>query len=320
MKALYLSGKTLELRDDHPRPEPAPGEVLVQVIRAGICETDLQLIQGYMGFEGILGHEFVGIAESGKYAGQRVVGEINCSCWNCDTCRSGLPTHCPNRSVLGILKHDGAFAELIAVPENNLHVVPESLSTDEAVFVEPLAAAYQILKQDLVKRNDSVVILGDGRLGNLCAQVLSDYGCHVLVVGKHEEKLGVLRGLNTSIRTAHLDDVTPDRSADVVVDCTGSATGLPTALQHVKPWGTVVLKTTVAGEQTMALAPIVIDEVRIVGSRCGPFADALTGLQSGRINVHPLIYGRYPIDEAIEAIHTTATTPALKILLDIATE
>lgn len=320
MKALHLSGKTLKLRDDHPRPEPAPGEVLVRVIRAGICETDLQLIQGYMGFEGILGHEFVGIAESGRYAGQRVVGEINCSCWNCDTCRSGLPTHCPNRSVLGILKHDGAFAEFIAVPENNLHVVPESLSTDEAVFVEPLAAAYQILKQDLVKRNDSVVILGDGRLGNLCAQVLSDYCCHVLVVGKHEEKLGVLRGLNTSIRTAHLDDVTPDRSADVVVDCTGSATGLPTALQHVKPWGTVVLKTTVAGEQTMALAPIVIDEVRIVGSRCGPFADALTGLQSGRINVKPLIYSRYPIDEAIEAIQTTANTPALKILLDIATE
>lgn len=320
MKALHLSGKTLKLRDDHPHPEPAPGEVLVRVIRAGICETDLQLIQGYMGFEGILGHEFVGIAESGRYAGQRVVGEINCSCWNCDTCRSGLPTHCPNRSVLGILKHDGAFAEFIAVPENNLHVVPESLSTDEAVFVEPLAAAYQILKQDLVKRNDSVVILGDGRLGNLCAQVLSDYCCHVLVVGKHEEKLGVLRGLNTSIRTAHLDDVTPDRSADVVVDCTGSATGLPTALQHVKPWGTVALKTTVAGEQTMALAPIVIDEVRIVGSRCGPFADALTGLQSGRINVKPLIYSRYPIDEAIEAIQTTANTPALKILLDIATE
>lgn len=320
MKALYLSGKNPELRRDHPSPETEPGEVLVRVVRAGICETDLQLMQGYMGFEGILGHEFVGIAESGKFVGRRVVGEINCSCWTCDTCRSGLPTHCPHRSVLGILNHDGAFAELIAVPEKNLHVVPESLSTDEAVFVEPLAAAYQILKQDLVKRNQSVVILGDGRLGNLCAQVLSNYGCHVLVVGRHQEKLSVLRDLDTGIRTAHLDVVTPNGSADVVVDCTGSATGLPTALQHVKPWGTVVLKTTVAGEQTLALAPIVIDEVRIVGSRCGPFADALAGLQSGQINVQPLISGRYPIDQAIEAIQTTATTPVLKILLDVAIE
>jgi threonine dehydrogenase-like Zn-dependent dehydrogenase len=320
MKALHLSGTDFTLRHDHPVPEPLPGEVLVQVIRAGVCETDLQLIQGYMGFAGVLGHEFVGVAESGEFEGQRVVGEINCSCWECETCRSGLPTHCPNRSVLGILGHDGAFAEYIAVPEKNLHVVPDSLSTDEAVFVEPVAAAYQILKQRLVERGQSVVVLGDGRLGNLCAQVLADFGCKVIAVGKHEQKLAILREINPSIKTVHLEDASPSRSVDVVVDCTGSPTGLPIALQHVKPWGTVVLKTTVAGEQTLALAPIVIDEIRVVGSRCGPFGDALVGLQSGRVKVKPLLSKRFPLEQAVEALNVTSTQPVLKVLLDVSDE
>jgi threonine dehydrogenase-like Zn-dependent dehydrogenase len=320
MKALHLSGTCFELKHDHPIPEPLPGEVLVRVIRAGICETDLQLIQGYMGFEGVLGHEFVGIAESGKLAGQRVVGEINCSCWVCEVCRSGLPTHCPNRTVLGIVGHDGAFAEYIAVPEKNLHVVPDTLSTDEAVFVEPVAAAYQILKQRLVERGQSVVVLGDGRLGNLCAQVLADFGCAVTTVGKHDAKLRILSELETGIETVYLNDASPDRSADVVVDCTGSSTGLPTALQFVKPWGTVVLKTTVAGEQTLALAPIVIDEVRVVGSRCGPFGDALVGLQSGRIKVKQLISERFKLDQAVEALEVTSNQPVLKVLLDVSNE
>jgi threonine dehydrogenase-like Zn-dependent dehydrogenase len=320
MKALHLSGSSFELKHDHPIPETLPGEVLVRVIRAGICETDLQLIQGYMGFEGVLGHEFVGIAESGKLAGQRVVGEINCSCWACEVCRSGLPTHCPNRTVLGIVGHDGAFAEYIAVPEKNLHVVPDTLSTDEAVFVEPVAAAYQILKQRLVERGQSVVVLGDGRLGNLCAQVLADFGCAVTAVGKHEAKLRILKELETGIETVDLNNTSPDRSADVVVDCTGSSTGLPTALQFVKPWGTVVLKTTVAGEQTLALAPIVIDEVRVVGSRCGPFGDALVGLQSGRIKVKQLISKRFTLDQAVEALEVTSNQPVLKVLLDVSNE
>jgi threonine dehydrogenase-like Zn-dependent dehydrogenase len=320
MKAIHLSGTNFELKRDYPIPVPRQGEVLVRVVRAGVCETDLQLIQGYMGFEGVLGHEFVGVAESGSFAGQRVVGEINCSCWACDTCRSGLPTHCPSRSVLGILGHDGAFAEYVAVPEWNLHAVPDVLSTDEAVFVEPVAAAYQILKQRLVERGQSVVVLGDGRLGNLCAQVIADYGCKVLVVGKHAAKLRILQAVNPGLETALLENAEPDRSADVVVDCTGSSSGLPTALQHVKPWGTVILKTTVAGEQTLALAPIVIDEVRVVGSRCGPFSDAISGLQSGRVSVTPLISERFDLDDATEAINVTACKPVLKVLIDVSAE
>lgn len=318
MRAIHLSGKTVELRSKHPIPRPKDcpeSEVLVKVIRAGVCETDLQLIQGYMGFEGVLGHEFVGIAQSGPLRGERVVGEINCSCFECDTCRSGLPTHCPNRTVLGILGHDGAFADFISVPQKNLHRVPEALSTDVAVFVEPVAAAYQILRQQLVEKHHRVAVLGDGRLGNLCAQVLADFGCEVLVVGKHENKLQILRDLG--IETSLLNEVTPARKFDVVVDCTGSVSGLPTALQFVKPWGTIILKTTVSGEQTMAFAPIVIDEVRVIGSRCGPFSDAIAGLEAGRVQVEPLISGRFPLDKGVEAIHHTAQNPVLKILIDV---
>ncbi|MBI1314793.1 alcohol dehydrogenase catalytic domain-containing protein [bacterium] len=318
MRAAHLDGSTVSLLTDYPTPQPPDDEVLVRVLRAGICETDLQLMQGYMGFGGVLGHEFVGIAESGPLAGQRVVGEINCSCWDCETCRRGLPTHCPHRTVIGILGRDGAFADYISVPQKNLHPVPDSLSIDEAVFVEPVAAAFQILRQQLVQKGDRVVVLGDGRLGNLCAQVLVWSDCEVLVVGKHQSKLRVLSDLG--IQTTLLGDITPQREADIVVDCTGSATGLPTALQFVRPWGTVILKTTVAGEQTLALAPIVIDEVRVVGSRCGPFPDAIAALDAGHISVKPLISDRFQLDDAVTALQHTASQPVLKVLLDVADE
>jgi threonine dehydrogenase-like Zn-dependent dehydrogenase len=315
MQALCLSGNSVEYQSDYETPTPDENEVLVKVIRAGVCETDLQLMQGYMGFAGVLGHEFVGIAQSGPLNGQRVVGEINCSCWKCETCRSGLPMHCPTRSVIGILNHDGAFADFVSVPQKNLHVVPDSISTDQAVFVEPVAAAYQILRQQLVSRRDHVAILGDGRLGNLCAQVLRNVADEVLVVGKHKHKMAILNDLE--IQTVALEDTPATRDWDVVVDCTGSASGLPTALQCVKPWGTVVLKTTIAGEQTMAFAPIVIDEVQVVGSRCGPFPDAIQGIESGQVKVDSLISGRFDLKDGVEALQHTANQPVLKILLDI---
>jgi len=332
MRAIVLNHGRLSYDTGHPAPNPRDGEVLVRVRRAGVCETDLQLVRGYMGFNGILGHEFVGVAESGPFEGRRVVGEINCSCWTCATCRAGRPSHCPNRTVLGILNHDGAFADFIAVPQRNLHPVPVEMPDDVAVFTEPVAAAFQIPAQISIGRNDRIVVLGDGRLGNLCAQVLARLSSHVTVVGKHAEKLALLSHPHGSghdhrppksgryiseINTKLLADVEPSHDADIVVDCTGSPTGLPTALSLVRPRGTIVVKTTVAGEQTLTLAPIVIDAVTIVGSRWGPFDRALTALETGEVSVLPLLSARYPLDEGLAAVEHARTKPALKVLLDV---
>ena len=314
MRAIVLDDR-VTLQESRPSPDPAPGEVLVRVNCAGICETDLQLIKGYMGFRGVLGHEFVGVAESGPLAGRRVVGEINCACWTCDTCRSGLNTHCPNRTVIGILNHDGAFADVIAVPQRNLHAVPDSLPDDIAVFTEPVAAAFQIPAQMSIKSTDRVIVLGDGRLGNLCAQVLARLSNRVTVVGKHPPKLALLKVLG--IDTALLSDPIDDRSADIVVDCTGSETGLPAALRLVRPRGTIVLKTTVAGTQTLAWAPFVIDEVTLIGSRCGPFDRALDALARGEVNVTPLISERYDLSKGLEALERAQSKSALKVLLNV---
>jgi threonine dehydrogenase-like Zn-dependent dehydrogenase len=314
MRAIVLDND-VNLATDRPTPTPAPGEVLVRVVRAGVCETDLQLIKGYMGFRGVLGHEFVGVAESGPLAGRRVVGEINCACWSCETCRKGLPTHCPNRTVLGILNHDGAFADVIAVPQRNLHRVPDALSDDVAVFTEPVAAAFQIPAQITIGRNDRVAILGDGRLGNLCAQVLASLSDNVLVVGKHAEKLAILAPMG--IATTLLSDSLEARAYDIVVDCTGSESGLPTALKLVRPRGTIVLKTTVAGQQTLAWAPFVIDEVTLVGSRCGPFDQAIAALEKGQVQVQPLISQRFDLSRGLDALARAQTKGILKVLIDV---
>lgn len=314
MRAIVLEDR-VSIQANRPAPTPLAGEVLVRVTRAGVCETDLQLIKGYMGFRGVLGHEFVGVAESGPMGGRRVVGEINCACWQCATCRNGLPTHCPKRTVLGILNHDGAFADLIAVPQRNLHLVPDSLPDDVAVFTEPVAAAYQIPVQLRVGPHDRVVVLGDGRLGNLCAQVLATLSDHVLVVGKYPEKLAILTSMG--IATTRLSDPLEERASDIVVDCTGSDSGLPTALRLVRPRGTIVLKTTVAGQQTLAWAPFVIDEVTLVGSRCGPFDRALDALERGEVNVGALISDRFDLSQGLEALTRAQTKPVLKVLLDV---
>ena len=306
-----------EVQVDAVRPAPTPGadEVIVRVTRAGVCETDLQLIKGYMGFRGVLGHEFVGVAESGPYAGRRVVGEINCACWSCATCRKGLSTHCPHRTVLGILNHDGAFADFIAVPQRNLHPVPDSIPDDIAVFTEPVAAAFQIPAQLQVAATDRIIVLGDGRLGNLCAQVLSSIADDVLVVGKHPEKLALLDAIG--VKTALLSEDLPQRAADIVVECTGSESGLPTALSLVRPRGTIVLKTTVAASQTLAWAPFVIDEVTLVGSRCGPFDRALDALEHGLVDVEPLIADRFNLSNGLLALQRARQKGVLKVLLEM---
>ncbi len=316
MLACVLTPYGLHCVEDYPLATPLTGEVPVKILTAGICETDLQLIQGYMGFHGVLGHEFVGVAEAGPFAGKRVVGEINCACRECEWCRSGITSHCPHRTVIGILNHDGAFAERLHVPQQNLHVVPDDVSDDEAVFVEPLAAAFQIPAQLDLEAFDKVIVLGDGRLGNLCAQVIARAGCQVTLIGKHPQKLAILDELG--LMTAELSNVILDRTADLVVDCTGSPTGLSTACRLIKPRGTIVLKTTVAGDTGPALSPIVIDEVRVVGSRCGPFDVALAALARGDIHVAPLISARFPLRDVANALKAAQTAPNLKVLLDVA--
>ncbi|MBI3862227.1 MAG: alcohol dehydrogenase catalytic domain-containing protein [Planctomycetia bacterium] len=315
MRAVVLGAESVTFTADYPAPIPAVGEVAVRVLCAGVCETDLQLVRGYMGFRGILGHEFVGVAESGPFRGRRVVGEINASCGTCELCRQGLANHCPSRSVLGILNRDGAFADVVCLPQTNLHPVPDEISTRSAVFTEPLAAAFQIPAQVPLRSGQKVVVLGDGRLGNLCAQVLAREGCSVTVVGKHARKLALLSQLG--LATVPLESLSRERRADLVVDCTGSPTGLATALEIVRPRGTIVLKTTVAGPQTLSLAPVVIDEVTIVGSRCGPFPRALVALRERQIDVESLIDGVYPLEEATTALDRAHTEPVLKFLLAV---
>lgn len=318
MRALHLSGGEIRFVPDYIPPTPGPNLVEVRVLQAGICETDLQLKQGYMGFEGVLGHEFVGIASAGKFAGQRVVGEINCACGGCDFCKRELPRHCTRRTVVGILNHDGAFADVVYLPEENLHAVPDHVLTRHAVFTEPVAAACRILEQVAISPSDRVVIFGDGRLGNLCAQVLTTTQCQLSVVGKHEWKLDRLRQRN--IDTVLLGDFQPEHTADFVVDCTGSPSGFESALQTVKPCGTILLKTTVAAQQSLHLAPIVIDEVRVMGSRCGPFGPALQMIADGRVEVESMISAEYSLDEAVAAFEHAERPDALKVLLNVASD
>ena len=324
MRALVLDGDAVSLQAERPVPTPGDGEVLVRVLRAGVCDTDLQLVAGYMNFSGVLGHEFVGIAEEGPFTKRRVVGEINCNCRRCATCLAGRPTHCPHRTTIGVAGHDGAFADYVTVPQHNLHLVPDTLPTDVAVFAEPVAAACQVPCQLSLKRTDRVIVLGDGRLGNLCTQVLAGICDSVLVVGKHPEKLALLDalGIDTVLLAALPDDLPvdllSDRLADVVVDCTGSDTGLPLALNLVRPRGTIVLKTTVAGTQQMPWAPVVIDEVTIVGSRCGPFDRALEALETGSISVPPLVSKRFDLSDGVGALDAARQRGVLKVLIDVA--
>jgi threonine dehydrogenase-like Zn-dependent dehydrogenase len=303
---------------DNRRPEPAQsdGDTLLRVRQAGICSTDLEIVRGYMGFAGILGHEFVADVVSSPnkdLVGQRVCGEINIVCGRCDLCLSGLSNHCRARTVLGILKHDGAFAEYVRLPAVNLHVIPKNVDDDQAVFVEPLAAAFQILKQIKLDGRKWVTVLGDGRLGLLAAQVLRNAGCPVRVIGKYPEKLALCE--RWQIRSRPLADIVPRHDQDVVVDCTGSANGFELAMQMVRPRGTIVLKSTVAAGKALNLAPLVIDEITVIGSRCGPFREAIRALSEKQIDVVSLIFRRMKLEQGIEAMDLAGRPGVLKVIL-----
>ncbi|HEX4793112.1 MAG TPA: alcohol dehydrogenase catalytic domain-containing protein [Humisphaera sp.] len=317
MRALVFD-KSLTFQPRHPEPAASSGDTLIRVRQAGICATDLEIVKGYMGFHGVLGHEFVGeVVQSAdkNLVGQRVCGEINVVCGRCDLCLSGLGAHCRNRTVLGILNRDGAFAEFIRLPAINLHVLPKNVDDDAAVFVEPLAAAFQVLKQVQIDSRKFVTVLGDGRLGLLVAQVLRDAGCAVRVIGKHPEKLALCE--KWSIRSRPLADINPRHDQDVVVDCTGRAAGLELAMQMVRPRGTIVLKSTVATGKAMNLAPVVIDEINIIGSRCGPFREAISALAEKRIDVASLIHRRMKLDQGLEAMDLAGRPGVLKVILSV---
>lgn len=301
-----------------PAPIVQPGQVLIRVTRAGICNTDLELVKGYMNFHGVLGHEFVGEVVSGdpEWIGKRVVGEINVSCGDCDLCREGYSTQCRKRTTVGIAGHDGAMADYIALTTNNLHAVPDSVTDDEAVFTEPLAAALQILECGPVSPHDDIVLIGAGKLGLLCAQVLHLTGAHVRVVVRRPYQAELVSQLG--IEPVALEEF-PRSRAHVVVDCTGTAEGFAAALDLVRPRGTVHLKSTYVGLPQADLTRVVVDEVRVIGSRCGPFPAALRLLASHRINVQSLIAARYPLNDALTAFEHAARPGMLKVLLDIST-
>jgi threonine dehydrogenase-like Zn-dependent dehydrogenase len=317
MKAIIWD-KKLRYVDDHPVPAPADGEALVRIWMAGICNTDLEITKGYMGFAGVLGHEFVGIVEKveGPFrhlAGKRVVGDINCVCGKCAYCLGNMKTHCPNRTTLGITGRDGAFAEYMTIPVENLLKVPHNVPDGEAVFTEPLAAAFEITDQVHIKPTDRVLVMGDGKLGLLSAFVLTLTQARVTLTGKHEDKLKIAR--DRQIEAVTLESVSNDRAYDVVIEATGTAEGIAQALALVKPRGTIVLKSTVAVSKEINLTPVVVDEIKVIGSRCGPFEPALRALSKGLIDVKPLITATYPIEKAMEAFERAKDKNSLKVLI-----
>lgn len=307
MKALYFDGKSVALAE-RPDPVPAAGEVLVRVRRAGICATDLELAKGYMGFRGILGHELLGDVD-----GRRVVSEINFACGHCATCRRNGRNHCPHRTVLGILGHDGALAEKVAIPASALHEVPASVDDAAAAFAEPLAAALHVLDDLTPRRGDRVAVIGDGKLGLLCALVLSTTPAEITLVGRHADHLLIAHP--EGVHTALEDQLPRTPAFDAVVEATGSPQGLALALAVVRPRGTVVLKSTYAGSPQIDLAPVVIHEVRVVGSRCGSIDHALEALAEKLVDPRPLVAAVYPIDRGAEAFARAGERGVLKVVV-----
>jgi threonine dehydrogenase-like Zn-dependent dehydrogenase len=317
MRGLVLA-HGLRLQTDRPKPVPRSQEAIIQVLQAGICSTDLHLVKGYMDFQGVLGHEFVGVVDHApghsSLVGKRVVGEINAACRVCPTCQNGRPTHCPNRTTLGIMGRDGAFADYLSLPVENLYLVPDGMTNEQAVFVEPLAAACEIPQLVGIKPTDRVIIIGDGKLGLLCAQVLALTGGQVTLLGRHSERHAWLFQKGIAV-TSEIKNITP--GVDIVVEATGRPQGLTMAIQLVRPRGTIVLKSTYHGQVSVNMTELVINEISIIGSRCGPFAPALRLLAGKMIEVEPLIHSCFSMTDGIKAMEQAAQPGTLKVLLNM---
>jgi threonine dehydrogenase-like Zn-dependent dehydrogenase len=317
MQALVVAKGGVDLNRSYPDPEISGDEVLVAVEFAGICATDLEILKGYMGFQGVLGHEFVGKVIRGprELMDKRVVGTINCVCEKCDMCLSGLNNHCRKRTVIGIDGRDGVFAELVSLPHRNVQVIPDSLSSEDAVFVEPLAAALQIVKQVPIEKRYKVIVVGDGRLGLLAVQVLAmqNHSSQVTLLGKHEHKLTFCE--KRGLRGVLLEDMLIKPEWDVVVDCTGSTDGFSTACRLVRPRGKLVLKSTWVATEPIDLSPLVINEITLVGSRCGPFAEAIQTLAAERVIVNGLVTSRFELSDGVKALEKAKQPDQIKVLL-----
>ncbi|MGB4524834.1 MAG: alcohol dehydrogenase catalytic domain-containing protein [Bacillota bacterium] len=313
MRALVFDGciKAAEM----PIPKRGRGEALIRVSLAGICNTDIEVTRGYLAYKGIMGHEFVGQvveADNPTLVGKRVVGEINIVCGECEMCLSGNPRHCDNVKCMGINKWQGCFADYVVLPEENLHIVPDSVSDREAVFTEPLAAGVEVLEQVHIRPGDLVAVIGDGKLGLLTAQVIHAFGHRAVVLGRHSEKLAIAEklGMEVALSKDYGDRV------DVAVDCTGNSSGIETAMAIVRPKGTIVLKSTFHQGAPINLTPVVRNEVTCVGSRCGPFPPALRLLERGMVSTEPLIDAVFPADQMTDALNAACTRGSLKILID----
>jgi threonine dehydrogenase-like Zn-dependent dehydrogenase len=320
LKALRFENGQLRVADvAAPARE---GEALVRVVLAGVCNTDLEIARGYAGFEGTPGHEFVGVVERAPGApeleGRRVVGEINAGCGRCQWCRGGDARHCPERTVLGIVGRDGAFAEYLQLPVSNLLPVPDEVPDERAVFTEPLAAACSVAERVRFEPETRVAVVGDGKLGLLCAQALkATTGAGVTLVGRHDSKLDIARGRGVRALKAEDLPATFERAFDVAVEASGSPSGLATALKLLRPRGTLVLKSTFHGTTELNAAPVVVDEINIVGSRCGRFRPALELLRRDAVEVDALVHEEFPLAEGVRAFERAAEPGVLKVLLRV---
>lgn len=316
MTAIHIEHGEVTVRDV-PQTRRRKGHALLRLITGGICNTDLELQRGYYGFSGTPGHEFVAEvadADTSSWIGKRVVGDINLACGKCEWCvQRNLARHCPHRTVLGIVKYPGAFQQFFTLPEENLHAVPESVATDHAVFTEPIAAACEILDQVKIPKGQPIAVLGDGKLGLLIAQVLALHGANVHQFGRHKSKLAIARAVGVKTSTS---PPKPSTKFDIVVEATGSAEGFATAARMTNPRGTIVLKSTVHDRTPVDMAHIIVQEITLVGSRCGRFAPALNLLKSKKLNIDPMIHARFPLAEAPRAFERASEKGVLKVLLD----